>query len=85
MPGWNLSLANSSFPHQNRQLVDLALDVVRLPYPVPSRKDLFVRLAHVLTSIAKLLGPGGVKAVVADSLLMKQQRLGTPKKGPLPS
>ncbi len=38
-------------------------------------KDLLVLLAHLLTTIAKLLGPGGARAVVADSLLMKQQVL----------
>jgi hypothetical protein len=26
-----------------------------------------------LTTVAKLLGPGGARAIVADSLLMKQQ------------
>jgi putative transposase len=36
-------------------------------------KDLLVLLAHLLTTLAKLLGPGGAKAIVADSLLMKQQ------------
>ena len=38
-------------------------------------KDLLVLLAHLLTTIAKLLGPGGARSVVADSLLMKQQLL----------
>ena len=38
-------------------------------------KDLLILLIHLLTTIAKLLGPGGAKAVVADSLLMKQQLL----------
>ena len=38
-------------------------------------KDLHTLLAHLLTTIAKLLGPGGAKAIVADSLLMKQQLL----------
>ena len=38
-------------------------------------KDLLLLLLHLLTTIAKLLGPGGAKAVVADSLLMKQQLL----------
>jgi hypothetical protein len=38
-------------------------------------KDLLILLAHLLTTIAKLLGPGGAKAIVADSLLMKQQLL----------
>jgi len=38
-------------------------------------KDLLILLVHLLTTIARLLGPGGAKAVVADSLLMKQQLL----------
>jgi putative transposase len=38
-------------------------------------KVLLLLLAHLLTTLAKLLGPGGVKAIVADSLLMKQQLL----------
>lgn len=38
-------------------------------------KDLLVLLAHLLTTIAELLGPGGTRAVLADSLLMKQQLL----------
>ena len=40
-------------------------------------KDLPVLFLHLLVTIAKLLGPGGAKAVVADSLLMKQQLLVT--------
>ena len=43
--------------------------------PFFTMKDLLVLLAHLLTTIAKLLGPGGAKAIVADSLLMKQQLL----------
>ena len=38
-------------------------------------KALLLLLAHLLTTIAKLLGPSGAKAIVADSLLMKQQLL----------
>ena len=38
-------------------------------------KALLELFAHLLTTIAKLLGPGGAKAIVADSLLMKQQLL----------
>jgi putative transposase len=38
-------------------------------------KDLLILPAHLLTTIAKLLGPGGAKTIVADSLLMKQQPL----------
>jgi len=38
-------------------------------------KDLLRLLAHLLTTLAKLLGPGGARSIVADSLLMKQQLL----------
>jgi hypothetical protein len=38
-------------------------------------KDLLLILAHLLTTLAKLLGPGGAKAIVADSLILKQQLL----------
>jgi len=38
-------------------------------------KDLLLMLAHLLATLAKLLGPGGAKAIVADSLLIKQQLL----------
>ena len=37
--------------------------------------DRLVLVAHLLITVAKLLGPGGARAVVADSLLMKQQLL----------
>ena len=35
-------------------------------------KDLLILLPHLLTTIAQILGPGGAKTIVADSLLMKQ-------------
>ena len=38
-------------------------------------KVLLLMLSHLLTTLAQLLGPGGTKAIVADSLLMKQQLL----------
>ena len=38
-------------------------------------KDLLVLLAHLLRTLARLLGPGGARTIVADSLLMKQQLL----------
>jgi len=38
-------------------------------------EDMLVLLVHLLTTIAKLLGPGGARDIVADSLLMKQQLL----------
>jgi len=37
-------------------------------------KDLLL-LAHLLATLAKLLGPGEARAIVADSLVMKQQLL----------
>ena len=38
-------------------------------------KELLILLAHLFTTVSKLLGPGGARAVIADSLLMKQQLL----------
>jgi putative transposase len=38
-------------------------------------KEMLVLLAHLLITIARPLVPGGAKAIVADSLLMKQQLL----------
>ena len=37
--------------------------------------DLAVLLLHVLATVARLAGPGGVRAVVAESVLVKQQLL----------
>jgi hypothetical protein len=33
-------------------------------------RDLFILLGDLLTAVAKILGPGGARAVVAESLLM---------------
>jgi transposase InsO family protein len=38
-------------------------------------RDLAVLLLHVLATVARLAGPGGVRAVVAESVLVKQQLL----------
>jgi len=38
-------------------------------------KDIFIPLVHLLTTVAKLLGPGGAKAIIAENLLLKQQLL----------
>jgi len=38
-------------------------------------KDTFILLAHLLTTVAKLLGPGGAKSIIAKNLLLKQQLL----------
>ena len=38
-------------------------------------KDIVILMVHLLTTVAKLLGPGGAKAVIAENLLLKQQLL----------
>jgi len=35
-------------------------------------KVLLLTFAHLLTTLAKLLGPGGAKAIVADSVWCKE-------------
>src|ERR1700674_5304289 len=38
-------------------------------------RELFILVAHLLATLAKLLRPGGVRSVVAESLLLKHQLL----------
>ena len=38
-------------------------------------KDLLIPLAHLLTAVAKLMGPGDANTVFADNRLMKQRLL----------
>jgi hypothetical protein len=38
-------------------------------------RDLAVLFIHLLTTVARLAGPGGARSVVAESVLVKQQRL----------
>ena len=38
-------------------------------------KEISLFLIHLLTAIARLLGPGGVKGIIAENLLFKQQLL----------
>jgi hypothetical protein len=38
-------------------------------------RSLLLLLIHLLTTLAKLLGPGGIKSVLAENLLLKQQFL----------
>jgi hypothetical protein len=38
-------------------------------------RDLGILIVHLLTTVAKLVGPGGARAVVAESLLLKHQLL----------
>ena len=36
-------------------------------------KELFILMAHVLTTLVKLVHPGGVRSVVAQSLALRHQ------------
>jgi hypothetical protein len=38
-------------------------------------RDLAVLFLHLLATVARLVGPGGARAVVAESVLIKQQLL----------
>ena len=38
-------------------------------------RDLVILFVHVISMIARLLGPGGIRSVVAESVLIKQQLL----------
>ena len=38
-------------------------------------RDLAVLVLHVLATVARLAGPGGARALVAESVLVKQQLL----------
>ena len=36
-------------------------------------RDLLILLVHLIATLARLMGPGGLRSVVAESLLVKQQ------------
>ena len=38
-------------------------------------RDLLALFVHLVTTLAKLMGPGGTRAVVAETLLVKHQLL----------
>src|SRR5690349_2651940 len=38
-------------------------------------RDLVILFVHLFATVARLLGPGGIRSVVAESLLLKQQLL----------
>ncbi|MDH3317712.1 MAG: helix-turn-helix domain-containing protein, partial [Gammaproteobacteria bacterium] len=38
-------------------------------------RDLAILFLHLVTTIARLFGPGGARSIVAESLLLKQQLL----------
>src|SRR4030095_2852393 len=38
-------------------------------------RDLVILFVHIIATLARLLGPGGIRSVVAESVLIKQQLL----------
>jgi len=38
-------------------------------------RDLVILLVHIIVTLSRLLGPGGIRSVVAESVLVKQQLL----------
>ena len=44
-----------------------------LPYADARMKDVLLAVLHLAVMTAKLCGPGGVRAVIAENLLLKQQ------------
>jgi hypothetical protein len=50
------------------------LRISRSCYP-PSMRNLAVLFVHFIAVLARLLGPGGVRSLVAESLLLKHQLL----------
>ena len=45
----------------------------RSTYAVARMKNVLTSLVHLVVIAAKLCGPGGVRAVMAENLLLKQQ------------
>ena len=38
-------------------------------------RNLVILVVHVMATLARLLGPGGIRSVIAESVLVKQQLL----------
>ena len=51
------------------------LCILRLPLKFGFMRELFILIAHLLVTLAKLARPGGLGAVAAESLAVKQQLL----------
>src|SRR3982074_3171790 len=59
----------------SRRIQDSAtlLGAPRLTYADPHMRDLLLALLHLAVVTARLCGSGGVRAVMAENLLLKQQ------------
>ena len=51
----------------------------RLSYADPQMRNLLLALLHLAVVTAKLCGAGGVRAVMAENLLLKQQLIVLPR------
>jgi putative transposase len=69
---WTLCVSNCQF---SRRIPDWATlhGARRLTYADSRMKDLLLTLLHLAVLTAKLGGPGGVRAVIAENLVLKQQ------------
>jgi hypothetical protein len=68
----NLCISNSNSLAESR--IEATLRGARcLTYAVSRMKYLLLTLLHLAVMTAKLCGPGGVQAVIAENLLFKQQ------------
>jgi hypothetical protein len=56
---------------QREQPLRFSLAVIRERDNVPVMRDLLILATHLFVTLAKLLRPGGVCAVAAESLLLK--------------
>ena len=46
-----------------------------MQYDSDPMRDLAILFLHLITTVTRLLGPGGARSIVAESLLVKQQLL----------
>ena len=69
-----VSVSNSYFSLKKGALRNLDPPYL-LTLPCTTMKDMSILFIHLLTTGAKLLGPGGAEAIIAENLLLKQQLL----------
>ena len=67
-----LWVSNCGFSHQFPDWTTLR-GARRLAYADSRMKNLLLTLLHLAVMTAKLCGPGGVRAVIAENLMLNQQ------------
>jgi hypothetical protein len=70
----DLCVSNCKFSPESRVAATLRA-ARRVTYAVSRMKGLLLTLLHLAVMTAKLCGPGGVRAVIAENLILKQQLL----------